>query len=110
MNRSEILDEAKRLTTGDRQQQYGDAAQNYKAVGDLWGAYLLASLIKAGCKIINSDGKEVDFLAIPPEDTLAMLALMKIGRSASGKPKPDHFVDGAGYMALAGEVATGAVK
>jgi hypothetical protein len=107
MNRSEILDEAKRLTTGDRQKQYGDAAQNYKAVGDLWGAYILALLTKNGFEIIDADGKEIDLFAIPPEDTLIMLTLMKIGREVSGNSKDDNFVDAAGYLALAGEVATG---
>jgi hypothetical protein len=105
MNRSEILDEAKRLTTGDRQQQYGDAAQNYKVVGEMWVTYLLACLTKAGYQIILSSGKAAQEFHIEPQGVLTMLALMKIGREASGNHKDDNFVDAAGYVALAGEIA-----
>jgi hypothetical protein len=34
-----------------------------------------------------------------------LLALVKVKRSQTGKPDPDHYVDGANYIALAGEAA-----
>jgi hypothetical protein len=45
-------------------------------------------------------------IVITAEDVLNIMALVKIGRIATGKPKADSYIDGAGYMALAGEVAT----
>ena len=96
MNRSEILDEAKRLTTGDRQAEYGEPWRVYGVVAQMMEAYLNGRRAAGDAHV-----------AITAEDVLNIMALVKVGRIATGKPKADSYVDGAGYMALAGEVATG---
>ena len=40
MNRSEVLKTADDLINGDRQNDYGEAADSFKAIGQLWSAYL----------------------------------------------------------------------
>lgn len=37
-----------------------------------------------------------------------LMALVKIKRSQTGTPDPDHYIDGANYVALAGEAALAA--
>jgi hypothetical protein len=96
MNRSEILDEAKRLTTGDRQAEYGEPWRVYGVVAQMMEAYLNGRRAAGDSQI-----------TIAAEDVLNIMALVKIGRIATGVPKADSYIDGAGYMALAGEVATG---
>ncbi len=95
MNRSEILDEAKRLTTGDRQAEYGEPWRVYGVVAQMMEAYLNGRRRAGDAEI-----------CITAEDVLNIMALVKIGRIATGVPKADSYIDGAGYMALAGEVAT----
>lgn len=82
--RSAILDEAKDLINGDRQEQYGTPKQNFGRIAAMWTAYL-----------------GVD---VTPEDTAVCLALVKAARLSNEK-KHDSFVDGAAYFALAGELA-----
>lgn len=95
MNRSEILDEAKRLTTGDRQAEYGEPWRVYGVVAQMMEAYLNGRRA-AGDAVIK----------ITAEDVLNIMALVKVGRIATGKVKDDSYIDLAGYAALAGEVAT----
>ncbi len=105
MNRAEILDTAKSLITGDRQEQYGDAAQIYKVVGKMWGDYIFEGFAKRYGPIYDSDSKQITGFVFSPQTVLTMLALMKIGREVSGNHKDDNFIDAAGYIALAGEIA-----
>jgi hypothetical protein len=93
MNRSEILQTAERLVTGDRAVLYGDYRKNYASVAILWKAYFEAQ-----------DTPCPNFEA---EDVLMMLALMKIGRGLNGD-YADNYVDACGYLALVGEAVTGA--
>lgn len=84
--RTVILDEAKSLINGDRQEQYGTPQQNFSRIAAMWTAYL-----------------GVD---IAPEDAAVCLALLKASRLSNEK-KHDSFVDGAAYFALAGELSDG---
>lgn len=44
---------------------------------------------------------------ISPQDVAILLALLKVARSRCGlADDPDHYVDAAAYLALAGEMAT----
>lgn len=43
MNRSEILDEAKKCVCGQRQQDYGTPEDNFTTIGYMWSAYLRAA-------------------------------------------------------------------
>ena len=72
----DVLAEAYRLTTGDRNNAYGDPTQDFKRTGTMWGAIL-------GCDVT---ARHV---------ALCMMAL-KISR-ACWSNKRDHYVDAAGY-------------
>lgn len=90
MNRTQILAEAERLINGDRQQAYGDASVSFGRIADMWSAYLGAP--------------------VTPRDAAAMMALLKISRARSNPASVDSWVDGAAYLALGGELATGGVE
>lgn len=75
----DILMEALRLTSGDRQQQYGPPEKNLGTIAALWAAY-----------------KGVPFEA---RDVAAMMILVKVAREIAG-PKRDTAVDIAGYARL----------
>lgn len=84
MTRSEILDTAKKMVCGDREEDYGTPENNFQNIADLWKAY-----------------KGVEFSAL---DVAMMMALLKIARIKAGT-KVDSFVDLAGYAACGGEIA-----
>lgn len=71
-----ILDEASRITRGDRQASYGTPLSNHGLTAELWSAYLVAE--------------------ITPRDVCILNILQKISREARG-PKRDNLVDIAGY-------------
>lgn len=82
MTREEILDVAKELINGPRNEDYGDAHKNFQDVARLWSVIL---------------GKEVT----EQEFTLCMIML-----KAARLIKTDHqdsWIDICGYAALGGE-------
>lgn len=87
MRAHEYLEQAARLVAGDRQSQHGDKRENFQNIADLWSAYLGAH--------------------ITAEDVPLMMSLMKIARTKTGSHNPDDYLDGAGYLGCAGEVADG---
>ncbi|MCM1363422.1 MAG: DUF6378 domain-containing protein [Ruminococcus sp.] len=92
MNRSEILDEAKKCVCGQRERDYGSPEDNFTTISRFWEAYLTAT---------NPHLKMP--INITPKDVAAMMALLKVARIATGH-SPDSFVDLAGYAACAGEI------
>jgi hypothetical protein len=88
MTRDEILAAARQCISVDRAATYGDADLVYGEVARLWNAYCVPA--------------EVDTV-----DVLVMMALMKIGRINNNPKHADSWVDAIGYLALAGEIATG---
>ena len=86
MNRSEILQEAARLISGDRADDYGDAKQNFLDIAALWSSYL-----------------DEDITVV---DVANMMMLMKIARTKKSPGKTDSWVDICGYSALIGEIKT----
>lgn len=95
MERSEILEAAKKCVCGDLEQDYGSPENNFQTIADLWAIYL-----SVHCISNHSD------VCIWPEDVAAMLALLKIARIASGHAKEDNWIDLAGYAACGGELET----
>lgn len=89
MERAKILNEAIRIVCRERAGQYGDPENNFAVIAAMWSAYL-----HARCA--------ADRLALDGKDVAAMMALLKIARVASGKPKMDNWVDLAGYAACGG--------
>ena len=94
MTRKEILDTALKCVNGERDEQYGSPENNFQTIANFWMQYLEAT----------GAAPEGTMIYIRAEDVAAMLALLKIARIASGKPKNDNWVDLAGYAACGGEI------
>lgn len=75
-----ILDEAARLTSGDRQRDYDHPLPNHERIARLWQAYL--------------DGRKGGPLT--PVDAAWMMLLVKVARDQA-TPKRDNATDAAGY-------------
>ena len=88
--RAEILDTAKRIVIGDREQQYGSPEDNFATIAYYWTTYL---------------GRE-----IVSHDVAMMMVLLKVARIQSGQVKADNYVDLAGYAACAAEIAGGKIN
>ena len=86
MKASETLQTALDLVTGDRNRQNGAALENHENIALLWTAYTKHKFT--------------------PQDVCIMMALMKIARTKLGEHNTDDYVDGAGYLALAGDMAS----
>ena len=93
MTAEEILETARDLISGGRAEIHGPRDVNHKNIADLW------------CAFTGS--------WIPPYRVALMLALLKIARTKTGTLNMDDFIDAAGYIAIAGELAakgTGEIK
>lgn len=90
MNQKEILDEAKKIISGERKDQYGNAEDSFKIIADLWNVY------------DQYKGKSED----DAKDVSLKMILLKIARTLGGEDKLDNYVDIAGYAALAGGIFT----
>lgn len=85
MKVKQTLSTAARLVTGPRAKSHGtDLKESLQVTADLWSAYLRRPLTA--------------------DDAAMMLSLLKIGRTVTGQKKPDHYVDGSAYIAIAGEI------
>ena len=84
MTRDEILDKAKDMINGQRQQDYGSPEENFSTIAKLWTEYTIT--------------------VISPVDVCCMMLLLKIARVKNGTGTADCFIDMAGYAALAGEL------
>ena len=93
MTRSEILDTAKQMVCGHREQDYGSPEDNFTEIAGLWEAYM-----RGKCCVGN--------VRILPEDVAVMMCLFKIARIKTGTGTADSFVDLCGYAACGGEIAT----
>lgn len=87
MQRGEILDEAKRLTHGDRDKNYGTPYINHLRIAKIWSVVL---------------EKE-----ITPAQVALCMAGVKIARLVETPDHLDSFIDGAAYLAISGELAVG---
>jgi hypothetical protein len=84
MERGEILDEAKRLTHGDRNKNYGKPLTNHQRIAGLWSIFLEQE--------------------ITPAQAAMCLALVKVARLIETPDHLDSFIDGAAYFSIAGEI------
>ena len=84
MNRSECLQTAERVITGDRENTYGNPEDSFGVIAQFWTNYLACH--------------------VTAEDVANMMVLLKVARAATGKFKADNYVDIAGYAALACEI------
>lgn len=86
--RERILEEAIKIVTQDRNQDYGDPEDNFRDIAEFWNIFL------------SSRGKINMFLT--PSDVAAMMVLMKVSRIKTSPDKKDHWIDIAGYAACGG--------
>ena len=86
MKRSEILDTAKTYVNVDRAAQHGDAERNFGVIASYWSTHL--------------------DVAINAADVAVMMTLMKLARIKANPAHVDSWVDGCGYLACGGEIAT----
>jgi hypothetical protein len=82
-DRTNVLQAAMCAISGDRNEAYGDAGENFDAVAQMWGAYKGVSFTRA--------------------DVAAMMILLKVARVRVSPDLPDHWIDIAGYAALGSE-------
>jgi Domain of unknown function (DUF6378) len=88
VNRTEILQTANTYITVDRAATHGRAEANFTIIAGAWQAYL--------------DGRA----EIGPADVAAMMAIFKMCRTRHNPKHLDSWLDGAGYCALGGEIAS----
>lgn len=81
-NREKLLDEARRIVCGDRDQQYGRPEDAFRVIAEFWASYLGTEIIAA--------------------NVCDMMILFKVARNRY-KQKHDTLVDIAGYAACAAE-------
>jgi len=84
--RDEIFETAAALVSGDREDDYGSAIDNFTAIGKLWAVTF-----------------GVD--TITPMQVAIALAQLKQARLLTNPYHRDSWVDGVGYMGLGGDIA-----
>ena len=100
MDRPTILDTAKGHVTKDRQAQHGKPENSFACIADFWTVYLRR---RGLLKERDSGELHVEISAV---DVASMMALLKTARAISNPANEDNWVDHAGYVACAGELAT----
>lgn len=85
--RDQVLEEAAKIISGDREDQYGSARDGFTRTGKIWAALL--------------DLPE----PIEPELVAVMLTGLKLSRLAHDPGHLDSGVDGSGYLALGQDIA-----
>jgi hypothetical protein len=86
MKRAEILDTAKHIVTVDRAATHGDAERNFGLIATYWSAHLDA--------------------IVTATDVAVMMTLFKLARAKGNIGNAENWIDGVGYMACGGEIAT----
>jgi len=89
-DRARILDEAKRLTTQDRNKDYGDPVATHAEIATGWEVIL---------------GTQVT-----ARQVALCMGWLKTVRACHSPHLVDHYADGAAYLAIAGECALAAEK
>lgn len=95
--REQVLSAARACVCGDREQDYGSPENNFRTIASLWNSYLY------GAGLMENPTPHV-WKGLKPKDVAAMLALLKVARIAGNRPKPDNWVDLAGYAACGAEL------
>jgi hypothetical protein len=93
MNAGDIAAKAGELVGGDRAKTHGDKCLNHQKIAMVWNGILAAA------------GK---YSAVPLDahDVANMMEGLKIARRYAGTLNMDDYIDGAGYAAVAGEIAS----
>lgn len=93
--RGEVLEKAKAIINGARQDQYGNPENSFTIISEFWTVYM------------TNKQKRPDALLgfIGRKDVALMMALMKIAREMNGAGKEDNLIDAAGYIGLAADMS-----
>lgn len=94
VTRAGLLDMAKAVVCGERENQYGSPEDSFRAIADYWTVYL------------RQTGNLPEHRELTSEDAAIMMILLKVARQA-GRGKLDNWVDIAGYAACGAEIAEG---
>lgn len=92
---SNVLKTAHNTVLNDRGATHGSLEDSFQMIADFWSVYLTNTNR-------NNEGKTVE---VKPVDVAFMMDLLKTARAVHGKPAPDHFVDKAGYSAIAASLS-----
>lgn len=101
---SKILTQAASIVAGARNATHGDKERSFIAIAALWNAYFDNKRTVAGCSGSANSGSTGPG-SITARDVAQCMVLLKVARSIQGEPVQDHFLDAAGYAAIAGELA-----
>lgn len=93
LSRTAVLDTAKELITGPREQEYGTPQANFEAIAAMWNVMLAGKL------------KSVGDCPISAVDVALCMVAVKMARARVTPEKGDTYIDMAGYAALAAELA-----
>ena len=94
MKAEEICRTAGELVANGRKKTHGDKKENHQHIATLWEAYLW----RRG--LLRPD------VVVKALDVANMMELLKIARRLCGDHNIDDYIDGAGYAALAGQIAS----
>jgi len=86
VNKTEVLERAAELVTGDREKSYGNVHTNYSRIAELWSVVL--------------------GYALDDYQVALCLAQLKVARLIETPTHEDSWIDGAGYLAIGAELAT----
>ena len=89
--REYILREAARIVCGDRNEQYGEPEDNFRAIADFWETYVRERCVSKGAVV-----------CINAADVAMMMVLLKVARTIGGT-QTETYIDIAGYAACAAE-------
>lgn len=86
--RETLLDEAKRIVTGERNKSYGEPEDNSRRIAELWNAFLLHRT-------------RPPTEPLEPYEVFLMMSLMKIARLMYDPSNYDSYLDAAAYVTVA---------
>lgn len=91
-SQTKLLHEAAAAVGGPRQDTHGNIKDNFVNIATFWSLYLQAKY-----------GETAPILE--PTDVAEMQTLLKLSRRLIGQPIYDHYMDSAGYIAIAASLA-----
>lgn len=100
--RADVLREAERLITGDRNNQYGPPTQDFDRTAKI--------LNGMGLRVVTDEGDQIGVTDIEAHHVALIMAALKLSRLIWQPDKRDSWVDLAGYAACGFECAAGAAS
>ena len=85
MKATKICKTAAKLVGGERHHLHGDTRKCHENIAKFWTAYT--------------------GIFLDEHDVAIMMALLKIARTKTGEVNLDDYIDGVGYLSIAGELA-----